>query len=146
MIGPRDDEGASAIELAVLAPVLLVVIFSIVQAGLWAYGRNVALDAAEHGVSELRTVQPAQATPAECASVESATTTYAQKLGGSGLVDASAAADYARDVGGGCPQPVGGQNVVHVTVSGHVVSLVPGLTLTVKRTASGRIEQFQNDD
>jgi hypothetical protein len=35
---------------------------------------------------------------------------------------------------------------VSFTVTGNTVSLVPGLTLTVSRTATGSIEQFEADD
>jgi hypothetical protein len=36
--------------------------------------------------------------------------------------------------------------MVSFTVTGETISLVPGLTLKVSRTATGPIEQFQADD
>ena len=36
--------------------------------------------------------------------------------------------------------------MVSFTVTGDTVSLVPGLTLHVERTATGPIEQFEADD
>ena len=138
------DEGSSAIELAILAPAMLLVIFVMIQAGLWEYGRNVALDAAQHGVSRLR-VLPANQVAAQCPVIETAVADYAKSIGSSGLVTPVAAADYAGVVGGGC-LPAGTGLQVHVTVTGHAVSLVPGLDLTISRTATGEIEQFQNDN
>jgi Flp pilus assembly protein TadG len=39
------------LEIAVLAPVLLLLVFSVVQAGLWAYARSLALAAAQEGAA-----------------------------------------------------------------------------------------------
>ena len=46
--GPRRDTGAVSLEIAILAPALLLVVFTIVQTGLWFYARNLA-----HAVIEL---------------------------------------------------------------------------------------------
>ncbi len=43
--------GSVTIEVAVLGPVLLLVVFAIVQAGLWSYARSLALGAAQTGVA-----------------------------------------------------------------------------------------------
>lgn len=39
---PRDQRGRSSLELAIVAPVLLLVIFGIVQAAVWYTARNAA--------------------------------------------------------------------------------------------------------
>lgn len=50
----RDERGVSAVEFAVVAPVLLLLIFAVINAGLWFYGRNIAQTSAREGVSYLR--------------------------------------------------------------------------------------------
>ena len=62
-----DDRGASAVEFAVIAPTLLLLIFFIIQGGLYFYGRSVALQAARDGVSQLRL----QTTANACANQQS---------------------------------------------------------------------------
>ena len=47
----RADRGSVTLEIAVLAPVLLLVVFTIVQVGLWSYARSLALGAAQEGVA-----------------------------------------------------------------------------------------------
>ena len=47
------DDGASALELSIVAPAILALIFAI-QAGLFFYCRTVAVQAAREGVSQLR--------------------------------------------------------------------------------------------
>ena len=45
------DVGSATLEIAIIGPVLLLLIFTIVQAALWFYARNLALAAAQEGVS-----------------------------------------------------------------------------------------------
>ena len=45
----RRDAGSSSVELVVLFPALMALIFITVQAGLYFYARNVALAAAQEG-------------------------------------------------------------------------------------------------
>jgi Flp pilus assembly protein TadG len=136
---PRDDSGTSAIELAILAPLLIMLIFGLVQIGLWAYGRSVALQAAQEGVAQIRLIQPSDANADQkVATAVADTQTYASSIGGQGLIDPRVA-----------PAPVystpelGQPTRVTVTVTGHVMSLVPGWTFTVTRSASGELEQFR---
>lgn len=42
----HDDRGLASVEWAILAPLLLFVIFAAIQAGAWSHARNVALSAA----------------------------------------------------------------------------------------------------
>src|SRR5690349_25135312 len=53
----RTESGASALELSFLAPGLIFLIFLVIQAGLFFYGRTVAIQAAREGVSQLRLAQ-----------------------------------------------------------------------------------------
>lgn len=47
----RSDAGSATLEIAIVGPVLLLLTFTIVQAALWFYARNLALAAAQEGVS-----------------------------------------------------------------------------------------------
>lgn len=48
-ITTRADRGSATLEIAVLGPALLLIIFTVVQVGLWAYARNLALAVAQEG-------------------------------------------------------------------------------------------------
>ncbi|ONI74484.1 TadE family protein [Kribbella sp. ALI-6-A] len=123
-------------ELAILAPTIMALIFVSIQTALWLYGRSVALNAAQEGVSRLRMVQPTQYSPAIGEKVRADIEAYAQQLGGNSLGDANVDSPAYNDPEG----------QVSFTVTGETISLVPGLTLTVSRTATGPIEQFEADD
>jgi len=45
------EAGSATLEVAILGPALLVLIFVVVQAGLWFYARSLALAAATEGVT-----------------------------------------------------------------------------------------------
>ena len=132
----RSERGVSSLELAILAPAILALIFVSVQTALWLYGRSVALNAAQEGVSRLRLVQPTLYTPAIGEKVRADIQSYARQLGGTSLQNATVEPPSYNS-------PVG---MVSFTVKGDTVSLVPGLKLSVTRTATGPIEQFEADD
>lgn len=132
----RPERGATSLELAILAPSILALIFISIQTALWLYGRSVALNAAQEGVSRLRLVQPALYTSAIGEGVRADIEAYAQQLGGNTLGDAKVAT----------PAYNNPEGMVSFTVTGDTVSLVPGLKLTVSRTATGPIEEFEADD
>lgn len=133
----RSQRGASSLELAIIAPMLLSLIFISIQTALWLYGRSVALNAAQEGVSRLRLIQPTLYTTAEGERVRAEIEEYAQQLGGgSSLGDVKVPPPAYNDPEG----------MVSFTVEGETVSLVPGLKLTVSRTATGPIEEFEADD
>jgi Flp pilus assembly protein TadG len=123
------DRGSSAIELAILAPALLILTMLVVQWALWFQARQVALDAAQAGARIARQQQPGW--PAQ--SVSEARSFYNQ-VGTRVLTGLSASVN-----------PAGGQpNQVFVTVTGNVPTLIPGLpTLTVSQTAGGDVECFR---
>ncbi|RZT17655.1 Flp pilus assembly protein TadG [Kribbella sp. VKM Ac-2569] len=131
----RSERGVSTLELSILAPAIIALIFVSIQTALWLYGRSVALNAAQEGVSRLRLVQPLVYTPAVGEKVRADVQSYAQQLGGTTLQNATVPFPAYNDPEG----------VVSFTVTGQTVSLVPGLELKVTRTATGRIEQFEAD-
>ena len=132
----RSERGVSSLELAILAPAILALIFMSIQTALWLYGRSVALNAAQEGVSRLRLVQPPVYTEAVGEKVRADIESYAQQVGGTSLQHASVPP----------PSYNNPEGMVSFTVTGETVSLVPGLTLKVTRTATGPIEQFEADD
>lgn len=133
----RDERGASAIELAIVAPVLIFVIFATIQFALWFYGRNVALQAAREGVSSARLVDvddPTVDPESRLRDIEDDVVRYARRVGQEALLEPTASAEYD------------GTQRVRVTVRGRAVQLVPGISLTIARTVSGEIERFERDD
>jgi Flp pilus assembly protein TadG len=129
----RGDRGTSAIELSIVAPIVVLLIFSTVQFALWLYGRNVALQAAREGVSRLRLADESDAA-SSVDRTEKDTEAYAAQVGRESLLDPAAAATYDARSGR-----------VRVTVTGRVVSLVPAFSFRVTRTATGEIERFEED-
>src|SRR4051812_4233969 len=108
------DDGSSAIELVLVTPVLIALVFAVVQAALLWNAQHAAVAAAQQGARLART----QGGSVDPQRVRAATVAYLHSLGAS-LVDAPT---------------VTVQNdgeFETVTVSAHAVSLLPGATLTV---------------
>jgi hypothetical protein len=130
---PR-DAGASAIELSFLAPVLLTFIFFAVQAGLWWYGRAVAIQSAREGVSQLRLAGDRATFEAVSPQASEATRRFAVAVGRETLLDPVAVPGYDEAAGR-----------VSMTVTGRVITLWPGSDLTVRQRAFGEVERFEAD-
>ena len=126
------DLGASAIELAILAPMLLVLIWLAIQYALYFQGRQVALAAAQIGARVAR--EEAATVPAWQADAVGQAKRYYDGLGTKVLGNGIAAT--AIEVG---------RNDVQVTVTGQAASILFGLTLTIHETAGGPIECFRPD-
>ena len=126
------DGGSAAIELAVIGPSLIVLIFFVIQAGLYFYGRSVALQSAREGVSQLRLAQDqnayTQLQPGVAANVQ----TFASSIGNGALDGPVMTSAYDDAVGS-----------VRVTVKGTTISLIPFATFTVTETARGTVERFR---
>jgi Flp pilus assembly protein TadG len=128
----RGDRGSSAVELVLLAPMLLALIWLVIQYALYYQGRQVALAAAQIGARVAR--QDADTVPDWQAIAEHAAQSYYAGLGTrvlGGTVTAVAA-------------PAGASQV-KVTVTGQAASIMFGLTLTIHETAGGPIECFRPD-
>ena len=109
-------------------------IFFSIQAGLYFYGRTVAEQAAREGVSKLRLAQTETISDSIRADVQAAVKAYALAVGRETLLDPAATTTYDGVTG-----------VVSVTVTGNVITLVPGLDLTVTQRVFGEIERFEGD-
>lgn len=127
----RRDRGSLSLELAVVGPVLILLIFFAIQASLYYYARSVALSAAREGVSQLRVVPDRPSYEQIDSRVLVSTEQYAGKIGGQALLRPNATSEFHDDSG-----------TVTVTVTGHVVSLVP-FDMTVTQQASGSVERFR---
>ena len=122
---PR-DRGSSSVEVVVLLPLVFLLLFAMVQGGLWFHARAVALGAATEG--------------ARVAAAESSSA-------GAGI---SAATSFIADAGSGVvvldPAVTGSRSAttatVTVTVTGRTQSLVPFLSPAVAQSASFPIERI----
>ena len=124
----RGDDGSSAVELVLLTPLLMFVVFVVVQAALYMHARHVVLAAAQQG-GRLARAQ-AMSDQAAVTSARAGTFSYLHQLGSDVVSDPTV--DVTR---------AGGQATVRV--SAHAVSILPGFTLRVVETSSGAVEQFR---
>jgi Flp pilus assembly protein TadG len=124
-----DDRGASAVELAILAPGLIFVSMLIVQFAIWLNGTHAALAAAQEGertAAELESTS--QATWGQTAS--QVALSYYRGLDTSVLAQVSVPKTTFDPAA----------NTVSVTVSGQLSGIFP---LTITETASGPVECFR---
>jgi Flp pilus assembly protein TadG len=130
--GTGQDRGSSAIELALLAPMLLALIWLTVQYALYYQGRQVALAAAQIGARVAR--QDARTVPGWQTKAEQDAEAYYRGLGTKVLGgNISAVASLS------------GPGQVQVTVTGQAASIMFGLNLTIHETSGGPIECFRPD-
>jgi len=126
------QRGVSTVELAVLAPALMMLCMLIIQFGLWFNARQAALAAAQAGATIAR--QEAAIDPGWQSDAQTAATKYYRELNTKllGSLTAAAWGNPARNV--------------YVTVHGPLgYSVFPffGLHLTISATAGGPVECFR---
>ncbi|SOC51217.1 TadE/TadG family type IV pilus assembly protein [Ornithinimicrobium cerasi] len=117
------ERGSSSVEVVVLLPLVLLLMFAMVQGGLWFHARAVALAAATEG--------------ARVAAAESSTA-------GAGI---TAATSFIADAGSGVvldPAVTGSRSATTatVTVTGQAQSLIPFLDPSVAQSASFPTERI----
>ena len=122
--GRRRDSGAATLELVVLAPVVILLTFAIVQAAVTGHARSLALAAAQAGVDAGRS---ARAAPGAGPARAQASLTHAgDTLRDTQVSDAGTTPDTVR-----------------VTVTAVALSVIPGLPgTTVRATARAPRERF----
>lgn len=121
---PGRDRGSATLEVSILAPVLLLVVFTIIQVGLWSYARSLALGAAQEGVAAGR-AYGASAEAGRARAQAFLDATAGDSLVGS-VVTTSATAGSLR-----------------VEVTGRALSVLPGVPgLPVRQRAEGPLERF----
>lgn len=121
-----DDRGSSPVELAILAPTILLALFASIQTAAVFMARSVALSAAQ----EATTAERAFDAPAGAG----------QQRGNSFLARSG---DWLS--GGRVTVGRQGEQVTS-TVTGSAISMIPGFTFTVAQTSRGEIERFTTDD
>ncbi|MDQ0847653.1 TadE/TadG family type IV pilus assembly protein [Streptomyces sp. V1I6] len=118
-----NDRGFGSVEFAVLAVVVLALIFTAIQVGLYFHARKVAQSAARQGVETGR-----QFGASEGDGVAQAQTFLARFGGSVQGASVSSAGSTAEEI--------------RITVRGSVATLVPGLTLDVVQHADAPIERW----
>jgi Flp pilus assembly protein TadG len=121
------DRGASAVELAILAPALIFASLLIVQFAIWFDARHAALAAAQQG--DLVAREDASVNPGGWQGLaESAATSYYRGLNTSLISGVTAQAAPAAN------------GMVSVTIKGKLTGIWP---LTISETVTGPIECFR---
>ncbi len=116
--------GAAGVEAALAWIAMLGLLGAVVQIALLFYAGQLALTAAETGAGTGRhETRPAVA-------AEEATRAFLNRAGGTALVVPSVAADLGPDGA-----------VLRVRVTGQALSLMPGVTLTVDKSAVAAVER-----
>ncbi|WP_320067474.1 TadE family protein [Micromonospora sp. RTGN7] len=127
LAGSAADRGANPVELAVVMPAILVLLFASIQAAVWFVARATALNAAQSAVNAQRVHQaPAGAGEARA------------------VAFLNAAGDWL--VGWDSPGPdcvidIDTTEVV-CTVTGTSLSVIPLVSFPVRQTAHGTVERW----
>ena len=118
-----DERGSATVEAAIVFPVVLFLIFGIIQGALWFHARHVALGAAQEGA---RVVAAEDGGGGEARAREFITNLTGGTLIRNVIIRESATAQTAT-----------------VTVHGRAPSLIPGIDgLPVTQTATAPVERF----
>jgi Flp pilus assembly protein TadG len=120
----RDERGEATTEAVLVVPVLILLIFTVIQFGLWYHASAVARAAAQEGVRQSRVAGGTADTG------RTATEAFLVQTANSLLRDRTVAS--VRDA-----------NTTEVTVNGTVSAVVPFLHLPVKGHASADTERFR---
>jgi Flp pilus assembly protein TadG len=122
------DRGSAAVELVLLAPVLMLAVFVIVQAALYMHARHVVLAAAQQGARLARAA--AVDDPGCVDAARAGTYSYIRQLGPDIVSDPAVTVTRAR-------------STATVRVTARAVSILPGFTLRVVEMSSGPVEEFR---
>ncbi len=119
----EQERGSTALEVAVLAPVVMLLVFAIVSGGMWLHGRSIALAAANQAVVAAR------GEGADSGTGQQAARSFLDRAGDGVLSGVTVSVD--RDPG-----------TVTATITASTISLLPGVPgLRVQQTAQGPVEQ-----
>lgn len=119
----REDAGYSALEMAILFPLTLFIIFGIIQFGIWYHAKDVARAAAQEAVRSASAYLATQSDGTQAANL-----VLSQNAKGL-IINARVA----------CSR---GAAVATVTVTGDALQVVPFIPLPVKVTATSPVEAF----
>jgi Flp pilus assembly protein TadG len=119
----RGQAGSTTLELVVVFPVVLLLIFGIAQTAVWYHARTLAMLAAQDG---LRAAQALDGTADQ------------GKAQASAALDGNGAAGFLTDRAVAATRTPAGATV---TISGRSLALLPGTGIPLTQSASGPIEQ-----
>ncbi len=124
------ERGGNPVELAVAMPAILIMLFASIQVAVWFVARSTALNAAQSGVNAQRLYQ------APAGAGEERATKFLNQAG-----------DWLvgwEDPGPTCVSTAEAGVVVAVTctVTGRSLSVVPGVSFSVRQTAHGTVERW----
>lgn len=122
--GGRGEHGAATVELTIIFPIVLLLIFGIVQAAVWYHGRTLAMLAAQDA---LRATQALNGTAAEGRKLA------VEALAGNGatgfLTDPAVTATRT-------------STTATITIIARSVALLPGTGLPITQHAAGPVERI----
>ena len=119
----RSDAGSASAELVIATPLLLLLVFGIVQFALWEHAVHIAQAAASQGLAAAR--------------VQGGTTTA-----GNQEVDQVLSQIGTGVLNGPTVRSTVSGGLVQITISGHAEAVLPFLHLPVSATATGPVEAF----
>ncbi|MET7297518.1 TadE family protein [Embleya sp. NPDC005575] len=124
------DRGGMSITMAIIFPVFILVLLTVIQGCLWWYAREVAMQAAKEGVEEGRRKD------GDIRAAEQRSRDVAKDLGGGMLKDLRVIPERTDDVRLKDVR-------LKVTVQGTSLSIVPGIgSLTITQHADGVVERW----
>ncbi|MFG2885726.1 TadE/TadG family type IV pilus assembly protein [Streptomyces sp. NPDC048297] len=119
----RSDRGALSLELSMIVPLAFLMLFGLIQGGIWFHGRSVAHHAAQQALDAQR--------------VYGAPDGAGQEAGH----------EFLAGMGGSLANPQihvnAGADTVSVQVEGDVIMLVPGWRVHVSQTVQAPVEKFR---
>jgi len=118
--GPQD--GSASVEVVIATPLLALLLLLVVQFGVWAHAAHIAQAAANQGL------QTARAYQSTAAAGEADARGFLDQSAGRLLADATVTVTRTA-------------TTVTVTITGRAASVVPGLRLPVRVTATGPVER-----
>ena len=122
------ERGSATLEVAILGPALLLLVFTVIQLGLWSYARSLALAAAQEGVVA------AAAHGARPGDGVARARQFLQQSAGDSLVATSVAGSASNAM------------TVRIEVSGRSLSVIPGVEgMAVTQSAEAPVERFIGD-
>ncbi|MEU8088632.1 TadE/TadG family type IV pilus assembly protein [Micromonospora sp. NPDC049101] len=115
------DRGSSPVEFAIIALPMILLTFAVIQTGLIFFAQSIALGAATQGVNAARGYQ------SSAAAGESRATNFLSSAG-TGLESQQVTV-------------VRTATEVRVTVTGQAITVLPGLSWTISKSAHGPVER-----
>ncbi|MFG2631538.1 TadE/TadG family type IV pilus assembly protein [Streptomyces sp. NPDC048473] len=119
----RDGRGFASVEFAMLALVVLALVFTTIQVGLYFHARKAAQSAARHGVEAGRAFGSSESDGV--AEAQAFLARFGGSVRGASVSSAGSSAEEIR-----------------ITVRGSVATLVPGLELHVTQYADAPVERW----